>query len=473
MTTAQNRDASQVVDATGPEWVRDAVFYEVFPDRFFNGDTKNDPAGTQSWEAKPRRESFYGGDIAGLMTKLPYLQDLGVTALYLTPVFKAGTSHRYDTHDYFEIDPRLGDTGLMREFVQEAHARGVRIVLDGVFNHVGDGFPRFMDAIARGSESPYRDWFFIDDGPVTRDPPSYQTCGGAPYLPKLNNANPEVRNYLLRVALHWIVEADIDGWRLDVPWKVPLEFWRALRARVKQAKPDAYLVGEAWWSWAELPTVFDGLMNYRLRNRLLDFCIRDAMDAEDLAIETSLAVREASDACMLNLLGSHDTARLATLAGGDEDRVELAMTALFTFPGTPMLYYGDEVGLEGAEDPDCRRPMVWDETSWRQGTRDLVKRLIALRRESMALRHGSWEAIVTFNRVLVFRRVLENEQVIVVLNAGAARRNVAFDLPLDAPEAFTDALTGDRFGAADPVLSFHHLPAHSALVLVGEGRNGS
>jgi cyclomaltodextrinase len=451
----------------GPDWVRDAVFYQVFADRFANGNRAIDPPGVADWdEDAPTRDNFFGGDLVGITAKLSHLERLGASGLYLTPIFLAGSNHRYDAHDYFRIDPAVGDTGALRELVEEAHGRGIRVLLDGVFNHVGDGFPPFRDLVGRGADSPYRDWFFEQGFPVAADPPNYQTCGGTPYLPKLNTANPDARELLLRVGTHWIEEAGIDGWRLDVPWKVPLDFWHAFRERVKELRPDAYLVGEAWWSWGELRTVFDGLMNYRLRARLFDFCLFDSMDAEDLAIELHLLLREADGGgLMLNLLGSHDTARLITVAGGDEERVLLALCALFTLPGTPMLYYGDELGLEGEDDPDCRRPMPWDETKWRLSLFEATRRLIALRAESIALRRGSYETLLTFNRVLAYRRTHGAYEVVVVLNPGPERRDLAVPLPASAGAAFTDLLAGGRYVASDVSLVLPTLPARSALIL--------
>ncbi len=456
----------------GPDWARDAVFYQVFPDRFWNGDPSIDPPGVARWGDAPTRESFFGGDLAGITARLSHLERLGISGLYLTPIFASGSNHRYDTYDYFQVDPLLGDKGALRELVQEAHRRGIRVLLDGVFNHVGDGFWAFRDLRANGDASAYRDWFHAPELPLSPDPPNYQTCGGAHFLPKLNTANPAVREHLLSVATHWIDEADVDGWRLDVPWKVPLEFWRAFRERVKEHRPGAYLVGEAYWSWGDLRSVFDGLMNYRLRARLLDFCLLDDMDAEDFAIELRLLLQDSDGGdLMLNLLGSHDTPRLLTLAGGDEQRVALALAALFALPGTPMLYYGDEVGLEGGEDPDCRRPMEWDESRWRRPIYDLTRTLTALRRESVALRRGSTEVLVTFNRVLAFRRKHGADEVIAVLNAGAARRDFGVRLSPDAPARYVDVLTDTSHAARDSALHIPELPARTALLLrsVGEG----
>lgn len=468
MTSSMLRQA----ELAGPDWVRDAVFYQVFPDRFDNGDANNDPRDVVPWESAPTRENFFGGDLAGVQRRLPYLERLGITALYLTPIFKAGTNHRYDAHDYLEIDPSLGDEGSLRALVDDAHARGIRVVLDGVFNHAGDGFWAFRDVIERGSHSAYWNWFFVERFPIVREPPSYQTCGGTPYLPKLNTSDPALRSYLLGVAAHWIERAGIDGWRLDVPWKVPLEFWAELRQMVKSAKPDAYLVGEIWHSWERWLDVFDGLMNYRLRGHLHDFCLREAFDAEDLAHETAAYLRDApSGDFMLNLLGSHDTPRLLTLAGGDQRRAILALTALFTYPGTPMLYYGDEIGLEGGDDPDCRRPMIWDERRWRQPIHAAVQRLIAARRTSVALRRGDWQALLAFNRVIAYSRAIEGDHAIVALNGGRATENIKIPLRQFArASGYEDVLSGRPYAVSAGSLSLEIEPFAAFVLVPARGR---
>lgn len=452
--------------AAGPDWVRDAVFYQIFPDRFANGDPGNDPPRTMGWDDAPTFDNFFGGDLAGITANLSHLEQLGVTGVYLTPIFKAGTNHRYDTHDYYEIDPVLGDVGALRELVQEAHSRGMRILLDGVFNHVGDGFWAYRDLALNGEASAYSDWFFAHELPLVADPPSYQTCGGASYLPKLNTDSEQVRQHLLDVATYWIDQAGIDGWRLDVPWKVPLDFWRAFRSHVKQCRPSAYLVGEAWWSWGDMRSVFDGLMNYRLRARILDFCLFDSQDAEDFAIEVLQLLAQSNNGdLMLNLLGSHDTSRLMTVADGDEQRVALALVALFTLPGTPMLYYGDEIGLAGGDDPDCRRTMPWDRSRWREPVYDLTRKLIALRRESAALRRGEFAVLLTFNRVLAFSRRHGTEQLIVVINTGAERKDFAVQLPLGLGDTLVDRLSGAAYELRDSRFVIPTLRARTALVL--------
>lgn len=457
-----------MTDGDGLDWVRDAIFYEIFPDRFANGDRSNDPPNSSTWGDAPTRENFFGGDLAGILAKLPYLADLGVTGLYLTPIFLAGTNHRYDTHDYLTVDPVLGAEPDLRELVTAAHARGIRVLLDGVFNHVGDGFWAFRDVVERGPSSPYRDWFDVRAFPIATDPLNYQTCGGTAYLPKLNTANPAVRDYIIEVARAWIERADIDGWRLDVPWKAAPELWRDFRPAVKAAKGSAYLVGEIWHSWDGWFDAFDGLMNYQLRSRLLDFCVLDSMDAEDLALETgALLARMADPTLMLNLLGSHDTERLMTIAGGDVSRVILAMTALFTFPGVPMLYYGDEVGLEGANDPDCRRTMPWDGGGGHEALRDAVRELARFRKDHSALRRGSWEVVATYNRVLVFARRHGADAVLIILNAGAAQGvlEIGIAAPLEGDWQSPEGMVAQ---GRDGSMVVPGIAARSALILVRE-----
>lgn len=450
-----------------PEWVQEAVFYEIFPDRFCNGDPSNDPPGTESWGAKPTRENFLGGDLAGICQKLSYLEELGVSAIYLTPIFMAGTNHRYDTWDYLRIDAALGDVAQLKELVTEAHGRRMRVILDGVFNHCGDGFWAFRDLARQGAQSPYKHWFFPAHFPIEQDPPNYQTCGGAAYLPKLNTQDPDLRRYLLQVATYWLEEVDIDGWRLDVPWKVPLDFWEELRRTVKEVNPEAYLVGEIWRDAGPWLDVFDGVMNYRLRDHLLDYCVRDAMDAEDFVFESKALLTDHSGAapCMMNLLGSHDTPRLLTLCGGDSRRAMLALTALFTAPGAPMLYYGDEIGLEGENDPDCRRAMIWEEEQWNRAMWRTCQALIRTRRGSAALQRGTWEPLLELNAVLAYRRRYESDEAIVVLNPRGPQRQVRIPVADGRAGAWSDLLTGRRYSLHDGCLTIEAIEACSALIL--------
>jgi glycosidase len=453
-----------------PAWVNDAVFYQIFVDRFARSEQAQ--RGLTPWGERPTRENFFGGDLTGIREKLPYLADLGITALYLTPIFQAGTNHRYDAHDYRKIDPMLGDTHSLKALVRDAHALGIRVLLDGVFNHCGDGFWAFRDLMQNGEASPYRDWFFPRKFPIEQNPPTYQTCGGAAYLPKLNTGNPETRRYLIDTATYWIEEADIDGWRLDVPWKAARDFWDELRGAVKAVKPEAYLVGEIWRDAIPWLGAFDGVMNYRLRDVQLDFCIRDHMDAEDATFETTGLVAAFGDAigAQLNLLGSHDTTRLRTLAGGDVRRTNLALTAMFTSPGAPMLYYGDEIGMEGENDPDCRRCMIWDESLWQPEIAQTVRKLIAIRRAHPALRHGTWEPLLAFNGVLAYRRAHESGDIVVLINPRDAQTDLVVPVPAASAAVWHDLLTGTAYPIGEGALRIERLAAGSALILAPDGR---
>ena len=462
-----------------PAWVPDAIFYEIFPERFYNGDPGNDPPGTLPWGGRPTRENFFGGDLRGIADKLPYLEELGVNALYLTPIFPARTNHRYDVCDYMKVDPALGSLGLARELVQDAHARGMRVLFDAVFNHCGDGFWAFEDLQKRGAASPYRDWFIVDSLPIVQNPPSYMTCGGAPYLPKLNTRNPETRAYLLRAATFWLEQAGIDGWRLDVPWKVPIDFWREFRSAVKRANPEAYVVGEVWRDghmWLNGDT-FDGLMNYRLRDLILDYCVRDAMDAEDVDFELDLLRENLGPAApyALNLLGSHDTPRILTLCEENVDRAVIALTFLMTYVGAPMVYYGDEVGMQGENDPLCRGTMEWDESKWNRRLAKTHHALISLRREHPALRRGNFETLRVFNAVYAFARRYGEDTVIVVFNPRQAISDVAVPLGRLARLAteWEDALRGNRYPVRDCKLWIERLDGCSALVLTARKDFGS
>ncbi|MBC7099193.1 glycoside hydrolase family 13 protein, partial [Candidatus Bipolaricaulota bacterium] len=230
-----------------PKWVQGAVFYQIFPDRFRNGDPRNDPPGARPWGELPDRTSFFGGDLWGILEKLDYLEDLGITALYLTPIFEAPTNHKYDTEDYFQVDPAFGGNEALQELVRALHARGMRIVLDGVFNHCGERHPFFQDVLRQGRASPYWDWFTVYGERILRDPePNYACFAGVPSMPEWNHANPKVREYLLSVVRHWLLEYEIDGWRLDTGDYLSPDFVRELYHAAKGINPEAYIVGEVW-----------------------------------------------------------------------------------------------------------------------------------------------------------------------------------------------------------------------------------
>jgi len=455
-----------------PNWVKDAIFYQIFPERFANGDKSNDPDNTVSWGTDPTRQNFFGGDLQGIIDHIPYLKDLGISAIYLNPIFKGRTNHKYDTCNYFKIDPRFGSKKTFRTLIEKAHQEDIKVILDAVFNHCGAGFWAFEDVKEKGPSSEYAPWFFINNHPIKKDPLNYQTAGCTWYLPKLNVEHPEVREHLLNVATYWIEEFEIDGWRLDIPWKVPYGFWVEFREEVKALNPNAYIVGEVWRDsipWTRGDTC-DGVMNYTLREYVLDYCVHQTMDAEDFDYEVANLRKNHGEWApfQLNLLGSHDTPRFLTLCENDVKKAVVAWTFVFTYIGSPMIYYGDEIGLEGGNDPDCRRSMPWDETQWNKEIYNLYRKLISLRKKHPALRTGSFKTLKVFNGVYVYLRHQEDENIIVILNPRGAYNHIKIPLQNISSHKRTwkDLLNSDlSYPVEDGSIIIDKLPAKSALIL--------
>lgn len=456
-----------------PEWVQDAIFYQIFPDRFANGDISNDPVPITEWGSKPTIDNFFGGDLLGIINRLDYLQNLGINALYLNPIFKARSNHKYDTDDYYQIDPSFGDKRIFKSLVDECHQRGIRIILDGVFNHCGYDSVLFNDVIEREELSEYATWFNIHSYPIDKNVVNYQTCGGTWYLPKLNSDLPKVREYLFNVAAYWIREFGIDGWRLDVPWKIPVSFWIEFRQKIKNEFPDIYLVGEIWRdpaNWVRGDT-FDGVMNYSLRNCILDYCVYDRMDAEDFnyEIQLQLQIFQHSAPLQLNLLGSHDTPRIFTLCNEELKRELLAISFLFTYLGAPMIYYGDEIGLTGENDPDCRKCMPWDRKhEWNIIIKEHFEKLIKARLEHAALRRGTFRPLLMFNGIYAYQRQFENDTAIIVLNPRKAYHNIKIPYKgndLEDKNKWCDLLTGKTILAQNGNIYLEDLDAMTSLIL--------
>lgn len=447
--------------ARRPDWVNDAVFYQIFPDRFARSAHAAD-ADIDDWDAAPTRDNFLGGDLAGITERLDHLAELGVNALYLTPIFAAGTNHRYDTADYTRIDPMLGDTAAFDALLTAAHARGIRVILDAVFHHCGIGHWAFRDVMAKGADSPYADWFFTDEFPLISTPvPNYGTCSGCWYLPKLNVDNPELRKYLFDAAAGW-TRRGIDGWRLDVPYMMDNPgFWREFRNVVRAVHPEAYIVAEVWeepTGWVEGETS-DAAMNYQLRDALLAFLVDRRSGAQALADrcgELDLIVGDAAGH-MLNLLASHDTARLRTTCGGEEGLTLLAAGLLVALRGAPMLYYGDEVGLLGFNDPECRGSMPWDTARWDGAIWERMRDLVALRRSSIALRRGDQQVSAAADDVVRILRRHPEQTLTVLANRAAVGAEVTIT------SAGRDLLTGLAV-AAGPI----SLPARGIIFIAHE-----
>lgn len=372
------------IDTVKPvEWMKNAVFYEIFIDRFNRGNkTKDTGYINLKWGDKPNPKSFAGGDLEGIILKLDYLRSLGITALYLTPIFRSVSNHKYDISDYLEIDPQFGDRQTFKRLVDEAHKRGIKIVLDAVFNHCSEKLAQFQDVIEKGRSSEYFDWFIIRGDKIENA--NYEYFGVCPYMPKINTSNKDAQRFLIDIATHWIREYDIDGWRLDVSDEVSHDFWRHFREEVKAVKADCVILGENWHdSYPYLKgDQFDGIMNYALTKACNDYFISGALDADGFAKRLAgLYVRNTRqvNSMMLNLLDSHDTHRFYTLADKDEDKLVCALSVIFMHTGAALIYYGTEVPLEGGYDPDCRRTMDWNSESSPSPVKSICKQLAALR----------------------------------------------------------------------------------------------
>ncbi len=415
-----------------PDWVRNAIFYQIFPDRFANGSPENDPPNVVAWNAQPTANNFFGGDLQGVIQKFDYLLDLGINSLYFTPIFQSPSNHRYNTTDYYKIDPKLGTLADFQGLLKVAHSHNMRIVLDGVFNHCSRGFFAFNDILENGENSPYKDWFHILHYPVDAYSPgdALDYIGWWRYksLPKFNTDNPEVRKYLLGVARYWI-EQGIDGWRLDVPNEINDDaFWDEFRSVVKTANSQAYLLGEIWEIAPRWVRHFDGLMNYPLRSLILEL-LQGKINAQQFGGHIDALLRAyppENTFAMYNSLGSHDTERIYTLMGQNVQKVKLAFLFLFGYPGAPAVYYGDEVGLEGLKDPACRRAFPWQEETWKDQLRSFIQKLIGLRQQMPALRAGALRTLFASDSQNAYAcvRSLDEEHVILALNPNKAERTL-------------------------------------------------
>ena len=427
-----------------PDWVQDAVFYQIFPDRFASSTRVAKPGNLEPWDSKPTNYGFKGGDLRGVVEHLDYLQDLGVDAIYFTPIFQSPANHRYHTHDYYRVDPILGGDWAFRELLDLAHRRNMRVVIDGVFNHTGRGFYQFNHILENGAASPYVDWFYIKGYPLHAyegKPLNYEAWWGIPALPKLNTTTLAVRHFLFDVAEYWIRQG-IDGWRLDVPGEIDDDsFWQEFRQRVKAINPDAYIVGEIWHEaqrWLK-GDQFDAVMNYQFTRYCIGFFA--AIFDENLTASAGYAPVTALDApafaysinhllgiydpainrVQLNLLDSHDTARFLTIVKNDLSALKLATLFQMTYVGAPSIFYGDEIGVTGGKDPDCRKAFPWDAPdTWDRDVLKFFKSCVELRKRHEVLRKGDFQFVYAVDSAVAFLRQLGDQKVLVILNAGAA-----------------------------------------------------
>jgi neopullulanase len=492
-----------------PEWVKDAVFYQIFPDRFAKSDKINrDGLKLEDWEHAPTIFGFKGGDLYGIAEHLDYLQSLGITGLYLNPIFASASNHRYHTFDYFNVDPLLGGNEALRHLLYEAHQRDIRIVLDGVFNHASRGFWQFHHVLENGAGSPYVDWFHFDEaflhgrarwgaypseaqendlrnGRGSLGTIGYKAWWDLPALPKFNTQTPAVREFIFSVAEYWI-KFGIDGWRLDVPGEIDDDsFWQEFRTRVKNANPEAYIVGEIWHEahrWLQ-GDQFDAVMNYPVTIACLNYCTGKNLNSDEAkrsggyqnhihpmdAGQFAAAVEDVRRwypnpivQVQLNLLDSHDTPRFLTCANGDKASLKLAMLFLMCYPGAPCIYYGDEIGLDGGHDPECRKSFPWDEARWDKDLLAFSKSVIALRRTHPALRRGTYNRLYAEEGVYVFARYYQDETVIIALNAGETDEEIKFSTSaISLPDETLTPLMGSTQARVQGGIGRLSIPARS------------
>ncbi|WP_094243390.1 glycoside hydrolase family 13 protein [Tetragenococcus halophilus] len=415
-----------------PSWVRDTVWYQIFPERFCNGDKKNDPKEVLPWNSKlPSWNDFFGGDIAGIISKLDYLHDLGVNGLYLCPIFIAPSNHKYDTTNYFEIDPHFGDKELFRKFIEVAHEKGFKIMLDAVFNHIGDDSPQWKDVLAHGSKSRYADWFHINEFPVNYSETedfeyandiTYDTFAFTSHMPKLNTANEEVQDYLLDIAKYWVKEFNIDAWRLDVANEIDHHFWKKFHEELCSLKEDFYILGEVWnsaqpWLGGD---EFHGSMNYAYTEIIEQYFAQKQLSSEkfiSLLNEQLMTHRQQTNAVMMNMMDSHDTPRITTVCKEDIELMHTIMAFMFMQPGSPCIYYGTEIAMKGGPDPDCRRCMDWSTDFENNQTFNFMRQLVHFRKENAeVLSNGKMEWRIFSNGDIKLTRQLGKKRISVLFN---------------------------------------------------------
>jgi len=407
-----------------PDWAYGAVIYNIFPDSFATGRRYISKQPTKSeWNGETTRGKR-GGTINGITANVDYLLELGINCIYINPFFAAGEYHKYDLIDYYNVDPCLGTNGDFARMVGILHDNGIRVIIDGVFNHCGWRFFAFDDVVRYGRESRYADWFYRLEYPVVRpdnwdDIPSYECFAYERHMPKLDTSNKAVMEYFCDVCRHWLREYVVDGWRLDVADEVNDGFWRAFRKAAIETNPDALLIGEIWTNashWLD-GSMFQSAMNYDFRKHCREFFARGNIDAEAFNSRvTNMLTRYRGNLTysQLNILNSHDVGRFLSLCGGDKRRLKLAVLFQMCFIGIPSVYYGDEQGLCGLLEDEYRQPMTWD------GDGDLYgfyRWAIRLRKDNVALMRGDFKVLSASGKLFAFRRTYGGDAVTVVINA--------------------------------------------------------
>ena len=461
-------DSSTFMRHTIPDWVYGGVMYQIFPERFSNGDSTINPKNLVDWNSTPTRLGFHGGDLIGVLNNLDHIESLGVNILYLNPIFLSSSTHKYDAWDHFKVDPTLGGDNALKDLINECHNRDMKVVLDCSLNHVHPRHFAFQDLIQNGENSKYKEWFTVfdypvrfihrphlyantykvgwdgnqeeykqyldktfeetkvpveikdDDGPIVE--PSFKAWWGVPDMPKINFESKEARQWALDVTKYWIENFDIDGWRMDVAKELDFSFWKEFRDIAHGANKDTLLISEIFGDtsqWLQGDR-FDGTMNYSFRESMTDYFatkrITNKEFADSLANLYSMYSFEALSSCQ-NLLSSHDVKRFLNRCGNEKDGMLGAIFLQATFPGIAGIYYGDEIGLGGADDPFNREPFPWDDKkSWNLEILDHLKNLMKIKREHSIFKYGRFELLNEHNDFVAFRRILKDESMLCIIN---------------------------------------------------------
>ncbi len=411
-----------------PEWAANKVVYQIFPARYATDKTVEDKV----WYRAPiGRGDDLKGNLRGIINRLDHLQALGIDVLYMTPIFKSDSMHKYDTIDYYQIDPSFGTKEDLKELAEKAHERGMRVLLDGVFNHTGLKFFAFADIMEKEEKSEYLDWYYIQEFPLRMnwgERPTFKTFSYFGGMPKLNLSNPAVQDYVLDVVKYWIRECDVDGCRLDVGDEVSHRFWKRFRTEVKREKPDSLIVGEVWHYAPDFleGDEWDTVMNYPFLNAVRDLVAYEKITVSEFVNKLGFLkgnLHTKVYPVLFNLIDSHDTPRFLHLCGNDAGKQRLAAAFQLLWPGMPMIYYGDEFGMEGAQDPDCRRGMLWDEKRQNRETFAWYQKMIAIRKAYPSITEGKIESLRTDdeNGVLEIKRKLGDETVTILFHSGAEK----------------------------------------------------
>ena len=468
--------AQQPRKAGVPGWAKDVVWYQIFPERFANGDPSNDPPDVEPWGGTPKTKNYFGGDLKGIMDHLDYLQRLGITALYLNPINESSTNHKYHPKSYTKIDPHFGDDETFKQLIDACHKRRMRLIIDGVFNHTGVDFFAFEDIKKNEKNSRYLKWYNVHSFPVgPPEKPNYECWWGLGDLPKLMTNNPEVRQHLFDATRH-MMRFGLDGWRLDVPNEISHDFWIEWRKMVKAENPNAYIVGEIWddaspWLKGDQ---FDAVMNYRFRGACVGFIALENLTASQ--VDSILQAQRSQypgdvNEVLQNLIGSHDTERFLTLSGNDVGKLKLTALMQMTYLGAPMIYYGDEIGMEGGKDPDCRRTMIWDTTKWNMDLFKWYQKLIGIRNAHPVFRRGSYKTIMIDNerKIFAFSRGYGKDTAMVFLNNHTEDQTIPVSFKGWRSSGVVNLVTGKKFMPVKGSTSMT-IPARSGLILIPDGR---